>query len=147
MDHSFRQLLAAPKRPERVELDLQPDGSLVSFHADPPDGLLGPDTVDAGHRAGTLAAHGATLCIRRDLVFALGGWPTMPASEDVALMLALEAVAPSWFIGEAGYYRQHVAQSINQPSFADPTEQRARRVLITQTGRGDAPTRLANPAH
>jgi glycosyltransferase involved in cell wall biosynthesis len=125
-------------------VDLQLDGSLRGVDTDPPGGLLEPGSAEAGYRAFRLAVHGATLCIRRDLVFALGGWPAMPATEDVGLMLALEIVAPGWFISEVGYhYRKHPAQSTEQPMINDPVEQQARRVLITE--RLDAMRRLGWP--
>ena len=114
-------------------LDLQPDGSLTGVTTDPPEGLLEPGSIVASYEAGTMPIVGGTCCIRRDLIFALGGWPALPASEDLGLMLALEQIAPGWFISEVGYcYRKHPTQSTEESRFFDPVELRARRVLIIE---------------
>jgi glycosyltransferase involved in cell wall biosynthesis len=114
-------------------LDLQPDGTLTGVDTDPPAGLIDPTVLAASYDARALTILGTTVCARRDLVFALGGWPALPSSEDVGLLLALNEVAPGWFITEVGYhYRKHDTQSTKDPMFADPTEQAAGRVVISE---------------
>jgi glycosyltransferase involved in cell wall biosynthesis len=69
-------------------LDLLPDGSTQGWtHADPAGGRLTTNRVlnyfqDNDYR---LPVHPATLCIRRDLAIALGGWMALPGGEDTGL--------------------------------------------------------------
>lgn len=76
------------------------------------------------------------MCAPTELVFALGGWPAMPASEDVGLLLALNAVADGCFLGTPGlwYRKGHDGQrqATAEPAFVDPDELRARQTLITR---------------
>jgi glycosyltransferase involved in cell wall biosynthesis len=114
-------------------LDLQSDGTLTGVDTDPPVGPIDPTVLAASYDARALSILGTTVCARRDLVFALGGWPALPSSEDAGLLLALNEVAPGWFITEVGYlYRKHENQSTKDPMFTDPTERAAGRVLISE---------------
>ena len=114
-------------------LDLHPDGTLTGVDTDPPGGRLALGSLFASYTTRRLAILGTTLCVRRDLVLALGGWPALPSSEDVGLMLALDAVAPGWFITEVGaHYRKHPAQSTQAAAFHDPQEATAKRAIITE---------------
>jgi glycosyltransferase involved in cell wall biosynthesis len=114
-------------------LDLHPDGTLTGVDTDPPAGPIVPAELAASYDAHQLSILGTTICVRRDLVLAVGGWPAVPSSEDIGLMLTLNEVSPGWFIAETGYhYRRHPPQSTRQPHFTDPTEQRARRVVMTE---------------
>jgi glycosyltransferase involved in cell wall biosynthesis len=62
-----------------------------------------------------------------DLVRALGGWPALPASEDVGLLLACEAISPGWMLGEPSvHHRKWSGQSTAEPSFQDKSELAAR---------------------
>ncbi|MFC5910401.1 glycosyltransferase family 2 protein [Streptacidiphilus monticola] len=102
-------------------LDLLPDGSTVGFDADPPQGRIERGAVIAhwkrhDHRP---QVHPATLCLRTELVLALGGWMALPASGDTGLLLAANAVSTGYFHAEVGLlYRKwpgqhtaHVAHS------------------------------------
>ncbi len=61
------------------------------------------------------------LCVRRDLLFALGGWMTLPASGDTGLLMALNVVAAGYFIAETGLlYRKWPGQVTSQPAHVDP---------------------------
>ncbi|MGH3260719.1 MAG: glycosyltransferase family 2 protein, partial [Trebonia sp.] len=116
-------------------LDLLENGSRVGFEHDPPAGRL--------PRGGLLAhwqthdhhaeVHPATLCIRRELLVALGGWMALPASEDTGLLLAADAISDGWFIPEPGLlYRKWPGQATARPEHIEPTERRARMSLIEQ---------------
>ncbi|QIJ66650.1 glycosyltransferase family 2 protein [Streptomyces sp. JB150] len=113
-------------------LDLLPDGSTAAFPGDPDEGPLEPGTVLAhwsanDHRA---PVHPASLCARRELLLALGGWMALPASEDTGLLLALDAVSRGWFSREPGLlYRKWDGQVTGRPAHTDPAERRARTAV------------------
>ncbi|MFF8911559.1 glycosyltransferase family 2 protein [Streptomyces olivaceoviridis] len=107
-------------------LDLLPDGTLRPGPHDPPAGRLADDVMLAGYQAQRFPVVGTTMTAYTDLVQALGGWPAVPASEDVALLLLCEAVSQGWMIDEPGaIYRKHPAQSTAQPAHWDPVERAA----------------------
>jgi glycosyltransferase involved in cell wall biosynthesis len=82
------------------------------------------------------AVHPATLCMRRSLVFALGGWMALPAGEDTGLLLAADAVTTGYFIGEPGlYYRKWPGQVTADLAHSDPGEWRARNRVIEERAR------------
>ena len=84
------------------EIDLLPDGSLRAGPRDPDPGPLPPGCLAEGERSGMLQVLGNTMCaIYTELVRALGGWQALP-SEDVALLLAAEAVADGWMLSMPG---------------------------------------------
>ncbi len=86
--------------------------------------------------------HPATLCARRDLVTALGGWMALPASEDTGLLMALNAVSTGWFIEECGLlYRKWPGQSTAQDAHHHETERRARMKIIEE--RAEALSKLS----
>ncbi|MFY1635263.1 glycosyltransferase [Solwaraspora sp. WMMB335] len=113
-------------------LDLHPDGSTTAVATDPPDGRL---TAGALHRAWydsdrRLPVHPATMCLRTDLLLALGGWMALPASEDTGLLLAVSTVSDGWFIGQVGLlYRKWPGQATSQASHWSPSE-RATRIKV-----------------
>lgn len=112
-------------------LDLLPDGTLVPGPYDPPDGPLPDGTLYDGHLRGQLPVMGTTLTTYTSLVAALGGWLAVPAMEDVALLLAAEAVASGWMIGEASeIYRKHDAQSTADPAYRNQAEAADRSAAI-----------------
>ncbi|MEU7280777.1 glycosyltransferase [Streptomyces sp. NPDC045431] len=114
-------------------LDLLPDGSTVGFEGDPPPGPIAQGAVLERWRTHDYRAqvHPATLCARRDLVTALGGWMALPSSEDTGLLMALNAVSTGWFIEECGLlYRKWPGQSTAQSSHHDDAERRARMKVI-----------------
>jgi glycosyltransferase involved in cell wall biosynthesis len=114
-------------------LDLMPDGSTVGFDADPPEGPIEHGAVleywrSHGYRA---LVHPATLCVRRELLFAMGGWMALPASGDTGLLLALNTVSRGYFIAETGLlYRKWPGQMTSQAAHTDETEQPARTAII-----------------
>lgn len=114
-------------------LDLLPGGSTAGFDLDPDEGRIGQGQVlrhwrSHGYRA---PVHPATLCIRRDLLLAMGGWMALPASGDTGLLLALNAVSPGYFISEAGLlYRKWPGQMTSQTAHTDKAEWSARMAII-----------------
>ncbi|PWV77839.1 glycosyl transferase family 2 [Nocardia neocaledoniensis] len=116
-------------------LDYLPDGTTVGFDQDPEDGRLRSGVVLDHWRRNDFRAqvHPASLCIRRDLLLAAGGWMALPASEDVGLLLAADALADGWFNAEPGLlYRKWDGQMTAHPTHVDPTERTARMHLIEE---------------
>lgn len=125
-------------------LDLLADGSTVGFEGDPAPGPIARGAVlewwrTHDHRA---QVHPATLCARRDLVTALGGWMALPSSEDTGLLMALNAVSTGWFTEECGLlYRKWPGQSTAQSGHHREAERRARMEVIEE--RAEALSRLS----
>ncbi|AXK86648.1 Glycosyl transferase family 2 [Nocardia farcinica] len=114
-------------------LDLLEDGTTVGFEYDPDGGRLQSQQVVQHWRTHNYRApvHPATLCIRRDLLLALGGWMALPASEDTGLLLAADAVADGWFSSEPGLlYRKWHGQVTAHPAHTEADEIAARMALI-----------------
>ncbi|MFD7706205.1 glycosyltransferase family 2 protein [Streptomyces sp. NPDC059785] len=114
-------------------LDLLPDGSTVGFDQDPPEGPIERGALL--HRWEALdhvpPVVPGSLCIRRELLLALGGWMALPASEDTGLLLAASAVSQGYFTAKTGLlYRKWPGQSTRQPAHADPAEREARIRII-----------------
>jgi hypothetical protein len=130
-------------------LDLLPDGSTTGVPGDPDEGPLERGTVlDHWKRHDYRdPVHPATLCVRRELLTALGGWMALPASEDTGLLLALDAVSRGWFCAEAGLlYRTWEGQVSGLPCHADPVERGARRAVAEARARALADLRWSCPA-
>lgn len=110
-------------------LDLLPDGTLRPGPRDPDAGLLPPGFLADGERDGLLQVVGTTMCTYTQLVRALGGWQALPAEEDVALLLAAEAVSTGWMLDSPGLlYRRWGGNSTEEvdkrlPSAATPRRQ------------------------
>ncbi|MFY1653305.1 glycosyltransferase family 2 protein [Solwaraspora sp. WMMB762] len=116
-------------------LDLLSDHSTVRMATDPPGGRLPAGTVHRSWQedAYRLPVHPATLCIRTDLLLALGGWLALPASEDTGLLLAASTVSDGHFIDEPGLlYRKWPGQATNQQAHWSPTE-RADRIQVIES--------------
>jgi glycosyltransferase involved in cell wall biosynthesis len=117
-------------------LDLLPDGTTVSWDQDdPPEGPLSGAFVfdfwrEHDYRLPVLPA---TLCIRRELALALGGWMALPASEDTGLLLAASVVSAGYFISQTGIlYRKWPGQSTAGAAHTDTVERPARMAVIEQ---------------
>ncbi|MFD8538390.1 glycosyltransferase family 2 protein [Streptomyces rubrogriseus] len=114
-------------------LDLMPDGTLQHYTlGDPEPGPLIRGELYAywasTHRP---MVHPASLCIRETLLAEIGGWMALPASEDTALLMALDVMADGWFIGEAGlHYRKHPGQTTAHPDHRGGAEWEARMGAI-----------------
>ncbi|WP_198141571.1 glycosyltransferase [Micromonospora sp. ATCC 39149] len=114
-------------------LDLLPDGSTAGWDKDPAGGVIDRGSVLSFWQANDYRAsvHPATLCLRRDLVFALGGWMALPASEDTGLLLAANAVSEGYFTREYGLlYRKWPGQVTSQAAHREPAEYQARMRII-----------------
>lgn len=114
-------------------LDLLPDGSTAGFEGDPPEGRLTRGSVTVYWRAHGYRAsvHPTTLCMRRDLLLALGGWMALPAGEDTGLLIAADAVSDGYFLAEPGlYYRKWPGQVTADPAHTEQTEWAARNGVI-----------------
>nr|WP_030344335.1 glycosyltransferase family 2 protein [Streptomyces sp. NRRL S-1022] len=119
-------------------LDLLPDGSTAGFPGDPDDGPIERGTVLDRWKRNDFRApvHPASLCVRRELLIALGGWMALPASEDTGLLLALDAVSRGWFTAEAGLlYRKWEGQVTGRPAHTDPAERAARTAVAEARAR------------
>jgi glycosyltransferase involved in cell wall biosynthesis len=120
-------------------LDLLPDGSTAGFDHDPNPGRLEPGMVVEHWRAHDfrLPVHPTTICIRRSLAVALGGWMAIPGSDDTGLLIAASVVDPGYFIGEVGLlYRKWPGQESATAAHTEPIEWNARMSLISE--RADA---------
>ena len=116
-------------------LDLLPDGSTIGFESDPPEGKIGLGQVLDHWRSHNYRAqvHPVTLCMRRNLIMALGGWMALPASGDTGLLLAANAISPGYFISEVGLlYRKWPGQMTSQATHTDAIEWPARMALIEE---------------
>jgi glycosyltransferase involved in cell wall biosynthesis len=126
-------------------LDLLPDGSTAGFGSDPPEGRIERGEVLKHWRSHRYRphVHPATLCVRRELLLAMGGWMALPASGDTGLLLALNAVRPGYFIAETGLlYRKWPGQMTSQRAHTDEVEWPARMAIIE--ARAEALTALWN---
>ena len=114
-------------------LDLAADGSThPPAFPDPPGGpIKGAELLESFRESGyRLPVHPATLCIRRRLAVALGGWTALPAGEDTGLLMAAAAVDDGYFTAEPGLlYRRHAAQ-VSADARADEAEWRARMGFV-----------------
>ncbi|MFD5536451.1 glycosyltransferase family 2 protein [Streptomyces sp. NPDC127079] len=119
-------------------LDLLPDGTTAGFPGDPEEGPVERGAVLDFWAANGFRAqvHPATLCVRRELLLALGGWMALPASEDTGLLLALNAVSRGWFSARAGLlYRKWEGQVTGQSAHTDPVEREARMAVVAARAR------------
>lgn len=119
-------------------LDLLPNGETVGFDDDPPAGRIARGAVLDHWLSHDWRAqvHPATLCIRYELLLALGGWMALPASEDTGLLLAADAVRSGYFIPETGLlYRKHPGQSTAHQAHNAEAERNARMRVIHERAR------------
>ncbi|GAA5105015.1 glycosyltransferase [Nocardia iowensis] len=116
-------------------LDLLPDGTTVGFDNDPPHGKLVPGAVLDHWRTHNfrLPVHPTTICIRRPLVTALGGWMGVPGSDDTGVLIAASIVSAGFFDSEVGLlYRKWPGQETAKADHKHPDEWRARMSLIDE---------------
>ena len=114
-------------------LDLMPDGSTVGFDNDPPTGILTPGFVVGHWRSHNyrLPIHPTTVCIRRPLVVALGGWMGVPGSDDTGMLVAASVISNGYFNSEVGlYYRKWPGQETASVEHTESQEWEARMSLI-----------------
>jgi len=116
-------------------LDLLPDGSTVGFDHDPAAGRLELGAVVEHWREHSyrLPVHPTTICIRRPLVVALGGWMGIPGSDDTGLLVAASVVSVGYFSGEVGLlYRKWPGQVTASADHTADDEWTVRMQLIDE---------------
>jgi hypothetical protein len=114
-------------------LDLLPDGTTVGFDNDPPEGELPPGVVFEHWRTHNYRApvHPTTICIRRQLAVALGGWMGVPGSDDTGLLMAASVTSTGYFHGEVGLlYRKWPGQVTASTQHGEPIEWKLRMGLV-----------------
>jgi glycosyltransferase involved in cell wall biosynthesis len=124
-------------------LDLLPDGSTVGFDNDPPVGRLEPGVVLNHWLAHNyrLPVHPTTICIRRTLAVALGGWMAVPGSDDTGLLTAASVVSLGYFHQEVGLlYRKWPGQATASVAHTEPAEWNLRMSLIRERAESLAKT-------
>jgi hypothetical protein len=114
-------------------IDEYPDGTREPHYPwDPPGGRLrnGAAYIQY-HKEHRILVHPATLCIKYELLLVLGGWMSLPASEDTGLLMALDACTDGWFVEEAGMiYRRWSTQMSASREHVDTYELDARRTIV-----------------
>jgi glycosyltransferase involved in cell wall biosynthesis len=120
-------------------LDLLPDGTTVGFDSDPPAGRLERGIIVEHWRTHNyrLPVHPTTVCLRRQLVTALGGWMAVPGSDDTGMLVAAGVVSVGYFLSEVGLlYRKWPGQVTADSAHTRQAEWDARMSLISE--RADA---------
>ncbi|WP_167472492.1 glycosyltransferase family 2 protein [Nocardia arthritidis] len=109
-------------------LDLHADGSTTPYDNDPPGGRLERQSVgDMWLQNNQSPVHPGTLCVRRKLLVAAGGWMALPTGEDSGLLATLNEYSDGWFIDQPGMlYRQHDNQITKSDLHLDPELQELR---------------------
>lgn len=108
-------------------------GQLIPGRWSPGPGRIEPGALWRGEQVGRLPVHGTAVCAYTTLIEALGGWVAVPGSEDVQLLLALEAVAPGYMAEEVGlYYRKWGAATTSEQSWWDLAQHRAWELLLSR---------------
>ncbi|MFD5829221.1 glycosyltransferase [Lentzea sp. NPDC060358] len=114
--------------------DLLSTGEVVPWEShDPAEGVLEPGRLLDAFIADEwrLPVVPGTLCARRDLLLALGGWMALPSSEDTGLLMALQTVSPGYFVATPGMlYRKHGAQQTSGRVHNDPVDKELRYGMI-----------------
>lgn len=117
-------------------LNWLPDGETASWrHRNPDEGVLRRGVVLESWRSNNwfLPIHPVTICIRRDLLFALGGWMALPCAEDTALLIAASVAADGYFINEPSLlYRNHPHQMTAQADHLDGLDGDRRRLIAAR---------------
>ncbi|MQA17032.1 MAG: glycosyltransferase [Pseudonocardiaceae bacterium] len=84
-------------------VNYHPDGTTTRFPENPDPG---PIPIGAllpyWQHHDEPQVHPASLCVRHEILVALGGWMAVTTSEDTGVLLALNAVSSGYFIGEPG---------------------------------------------
>lgn len=114
-------------------LDLLPDGSRFEWsEGDPAPGRLdGLFLFEYWKANGFPPVVPGSVCMRRELLTAVGGWMAIPASEDTGALLAAATYLDGWFIDVPGLlYRKWPEQSTAQPAHHERRAKEARHRLI-----------------
>jgi glycosyltransferase involved in cell wall biosynthesis len=131
-----REIAAMEEHPEMgwcisAGLDLLPDGSTVAGPYDPPEGTLTYETLLTAYDEDRFPVLGQQLTARTPLLRAVGGWPTLPAWETVAVVLLCAAVSDGWMIETpGGFYRKHPGQTTAQAEYVGIADADRLRVTV-----------------
>lgn len=116
-------------------VDLFTDGTTKSPTDPRPPGPIDPGDLATmwRERDHILPVHPASMCLRRDLAVALGGWMAVPGSDDTGLLIAASTVAPGFFLPDTGLFVRHWPGQASAPDgpHYEPTERAARMRLIS----------------
>jgi glycosyltransferase involved in cell wall biosynthesis len=117
-------------------LNWLPDGKTVRWrHQNPDEGVLARGTILESWRSNNwfLPIHPVTICIRCDLLFALGGWMALPCAEDTGLLIAASVAADGYFIDEPSLlYRNHPHQMTAQADHVDGLDGDRRHLIAAR---------------
>lgn len=116
-------------------LDLMPDGTTAALGDDPPPGRLRPGQVFDYWQTHDyrLPVHPATVCIRRPLLMAVGGWMAVPGSDDTGMLIAASVLGVGHFIGDVGLlYRKWPGQVSAQSQHTEAVSRSLRMRLIRE---------------
>ena len=112
------------------------DGKTVRWrHQNPDEGLLVRGAIFEFWRSNDwfLPVHPVTICIRRNLLCALGGWMALPCAEDTGLLIAASVAADGYFINEPSLlYRNHPHQMTAQPDHVDGLDADRRHLIAAR---------------
>jgi len=115
--------------------DLLEDGTFANVANALPGGLIARGVVFNHWKAHNflLPVHPATLFAKRSAVAALGGWTSVPTSEDTGLVLALNCCEQGYFIDECGLtYRKWSKQLTAQQQHLSEQHLQERCALIAR---------------
>src|SRR5581483_3810690 len=117
-------------------LNWLPDGTIARWrHPNPDEGVLARGAILESWRSNGwfLPIHAVTLCIRRSLLFALGGWMALPCAEDTGLLIAASVAADGYFINEPSLlYRNHPHQMTAQADHLDGLDADRRHLIAAR---------------
>lgn len=112
------------------------DGTTVRWrHQNPDEGVLPRGAILESWRSNGwfLPIHPMTICIRRTLLFALGGWMALPAAEDTGLLIAASVTTNGYFIDEPSLlYRNHPHQMTAQANHVDGLDSDRRHLIAAR---------------
>lgn len=108
-------------------------GELIPGPWSPGQGRLPQGLLWRGEQVGRLPVHGTSVTAYTTLIKALGGWVAVPGSEDVQMLLALEAVAPGYMAPQVGlYYRKWEQSTTAEPEWWDLKQHKAWELLLRE---------------
>src|SRR6185437_6998013 len=117
-------------------LNWLPDGKIVSWrHHNPDEGVLTRGAILESWRSNDwfLPIHPVTICIRRDLLLALGGWMALPSAEDTGLLIAASVTTDGYFINEPSLlYRNHPHQMTARVDHVDGLDSGRRHLIAAR---------------
>jgi len=109
-------------------LDMHPQGTRVAFETGLSEGMIPNGAFHTYWQdRGIPPVCPATMVARRELVLSVGGWTAFPLAADTGLLLAMEAVAPGYYLEKPGLLYRKWPDQITVSSMSRNEEQRALR--------------------